>query len=139
MRHNICVAHRYIGCFVWAMQENQWKEGSEQITVNWDVSKVQTHTRVARLTSIISTSSSVPFPVLGFFFRSFLSKIARLQQGSIIQVRSKLYYASYHHAPILVQFDGGDYHLARVYTDRSSGAIRLVTLHTVNVDDPFLT
>jgi len=40
---------------------------------------------------------------------------------------------------IFVQFDVDDNHLARVYTDRSSSAIRLVALHTVNVDDPFFT
>jgi len=41
--------------------------------------------------------------------------------------------------PILIQLDSGDNHLAGVHTDRSSGAIRLVALHTVNVDDPFFT
>jgi len=40
---------------------------------------------------------------------------------------------------ILVQLDGNNDHLTGVYADGSSSTIRLVALHTVNVDDPFLT
>lgn len=40
---------------------------------------------------------------------------------------------------ILVQFDRGDNHIAGVDSDRSSGTIRLIALHTIDVDDPFLT
>jgi len=41
--------------------------------------------------------------------------------------------------PILIQLDGSDNDLAGVDANGSGSAIRLVTLHTVNVDDPFLT
>jgi len=39
---------------------------------------------------------------------------------------------------VSVQFDGGDNDIAGVDTDGGSRAVRLVSLHTVDVDDPFL-
>jgi hypothetical protein len=60
------------------MQENQRNgESHEQITANLDVRELYRHSGSQGLTSIISTSSA-SFLVLGFFFRSFLSRIARL-------------------------------------------------------------
>lgn len=41
-------------------------------------------------------------------------------------------------APVFIQLDSGDDHIAGVHTNRSSGAIRLVAVHTVNVNNPFL-
>jgi hypothetical protein len=43
-----------------------------------------------------------------------------------------------HHEPVLVQLDGGNDNVAGVDTDGCGGAVRLVALDTVDVDDPFL-
>ena len=65
--------------------------------------------------------------------------MARLQERSIFRLGSRLYRTNDHDTPILIQLDSGDNDLAGVNADGSGSTIRLITLHTVNVDDPFLT
>ena len=77
--------------------------------------------------------SPAPSLVLGFFLRSFRSKIARLDA---YQTTEHPQYKP--DSPILVQLQGSYNYIAGVDTNRRRGAVRFVTLNSVNIHNPLL-